>query len=892
MPLTPGTRLGPYEIVAPLGAGGMGEVYRANDSRLGRSVAIKVLPQHLSSSPEIHARFEREARTISSLNHPHICVLHDIGSEQGTTYLVMELVEGETLAHRLERGPLPTADVLRMGAQIADALDRAHRAGVVHRDLKPGNVMLTRSGAKLLDFGLARATGLSGAGGGSGGTLAGLTNSPTIVQPLTAEGSLVGTFQYMSPEQLEGREADARADLWALGCVLYEMATGRRAFDGDTQASLISAIMRDSPRAMSELTPMSPPALERLVRQCLAKDPDDRWQSAGDIRRELEWIASGTSQTGAPAVTGVRRKSPASMVGIAVGALIAAAALLVAFGPWAAHDAPPSLMRFDLDSPPGMVFNTPAETELSPDGRMLVFTALDSSGNTHLYIRPLASHEARVVPGTESANLPFWSPDSRQLGFFARDKLRKVALDGSAPVVLCDAPDGRGGAWSRDGQIVFAPNNQGPLSRVSAAGGTPTVLTQLDKSKSERGHRYPQILPDGKHLLFVAIGTGDEVTTYAIPLSGGLRVEVGHAGSEARYVEPGWLLSLDGGPGSPQRRLLGRRFDAARLRASGDAQLVLDHVSSTNFGYPNVTSDRKGTLVVQHWEPPHQKLFWRDRHGAPLGVAVEDLAGLSVALSPDSRSVAYGGIDPQDLFVRDLATGIATRLTFDDQSVTNILWSPDGRTLAYSRLSQAHGWEVYTKAADGSGPDSLLFRGPWFFSYASDWSRDGRWLVAICTDSTGQVDLWRVPMQGGGRPEIYEHTPEKENNASLSPDGKWLAYTTQEGARRSLFVQSFPNPGAKYQVSMDDPAGVVWTDRGDAVLSFTSDGQAFSVPITTEGGFRQGAATPLFKVAKGEFGLGVSRGEQRILLGSLRDATTFTRLEVILGWPQLLAQAK
>src|SRR6186713_159494 len=312
MTLNAGTKLGPYEILSPLGAGGMGEVYRAKDTRLGREVAIKVLPQHLSSNPEVRARFEREAKTVSALNHPYICVLYDVGREGSTDYLVMELIEGETLAHRVAKGPLPVADVLKIGAQIADALDRAHRAGVVHRDLKPGNVMLTRSGAKLMDFGLARATGLAGARSGS--DVAAITQSPTVAQPLTAEGSIVGTFQYMAPEQLEGREIDPRTDIWSLGCVLYEMATGKRAFEGATQASLISSIMRDEPRAMSVIAPMSPPSLERLVRQCLAKDADDRWQTAGDLRRELQWIASGSSVASA-AVTGTeprrRRASPA-----------------------------------------------------------------------------------------------------------------------------------------------------------------------------------------------------------------------------------------------------------------------------------------------------------------------------------------------------------------------------------------------------------------------------------------------------------------------------------------------------------------------------------------------------------------------------------------------------
>ena len=547
----------------------MGEVYRARDTRLGREVAIKVLPQHLSSNPEVRARFEREAKAVSSLNHPNVCVLHDVGREGETDYLVMELIEGETLAARLAKGPLPGPDVLKVGAQIADALDRAHRAGVMHRDLKPGNIMLTKSGAKLMDFGLARATGLAGPESGSG--LA-MTTSPTLAQPLTAEGTIVGTFQYMSPEQLEGRETDARSDIWALGCVLYEMATGRRAFEGTSQASLIGSIMHKDPAPMTQLAPMSPPSLERLVRQCLAKDPTERWQSAGDVRRELEWIAGSASQAGTAAAPPSRRRGvPRGLAGLLVGVAIAAAALLFAFGPWHKSRTETPLVRFELNAPEGTTLKNTAEPALSPDGTSIVFGVTDAAGVDRLYFRALASPDARVVPGTEGAALPFWSPDGRMLGYFANAKLFKVALDGSAPIALCDAPDGRGGAWSPDGTIVFAPNNQGSIVRVPANGGKPVEVTKLDKTRGERGHRYPQFLPDGKHFLYVAVGVGDDVVTYAASLDGGDAVKVCQAGSAGRWASPAFLLYLDRGVNSDRRRLLAQRFDPATLRATGDA---------------------------------------------------------------------------------------------------------------------------------------------------------------------------------------------------------------------------------------------------------------------------------------------------------------------------------
>jgi serine/threonine protein kinase len=508
MTLTSGTKLGPYEILSPLGSGGMGEVYRARDTRLGRDVAIKVLPQHLSSNSEVRARFEREAKTVSGLNHPHICVLHDVGREGQTDFLVMELVEGETLATKLSHGALPIAEVLKIGGQIADALDRAHRAGVVHRDLKPSNIMLTRSGAKLMDFGLARATGLGGPGSTSGA--AALTQSPTVAQPLTAEGTIVGTFQYMAPEQLEGKDIDARSDIWALGCVLYEMATGKRAFEGATQASLISAIMRDEPRALSVIAPLSPPSLERLVRQCLAKDPNERWQTAGDVRREMEWIAGSSSQSAAPSMAR-RRGFSRGTIGLAAGVVIAAAAIALSFGPGRKQSGAGPLMRFSLEAPRGTILAQPAELALSPDGTMLALVASDSVGKPSIYIRPLASAEARVLPGTELGSLPFWSPDNRTVAFFSGGKLRKIAVGGTEPVVLCDAPDARGGDWSKDGVIVFAPNNQGPIARVSQNGGAPEPVTTINAARGERGHRYPQFLPDGKHFLYVAVGAGERV---------------------------------------------------------------------------------------------------------------------------------------------------------------------------------------------------------------------------------------------------------------------------------------------------------------------------------------------------------------------------------------------
>ncbi len=891
--MNPGTRLGPYEIVAPLGEGGMGEVYRASDTRLGRQVAIKVLSQHLVGSSEVRARFEREAKTISSLNHPHICVLHDVGREGDTDFLVMELIEGESLAQRLTRGALSTPDVLKIGSQVADALDRAHRAGIVHRDLKPGNIMLTKSGAKLMDFGLARSGSALGAASPASGSA--LTQSPTVAQPLTAEGTILGTYQYMAPEQLEGQDIDGRSDLWALGCVLYEMTSGKRAFDGATKMSLISSIIRDTPRPLSELVPVSPPALERLVMQCLAKDRDDRWQSAGDVRRELDWIATGASSSGSGSGRAIAptKRSPAWLPGVIVGGAIAVVALGAAFGPWRAASNGDALMRFELAAPRALTLNTPAEACFAPDGKAYAFTGSDSMGVSHVLLRTLAGREPRVVPGTEEGTLPFWSPDGRQLGFFAKSKLMKVTLDGSAPVALCAAPDGRGGAWSLSGVIFFAADKQGPLYRVPATGGTPVTFTSIDPGRAERGHRYPQILPDGKHLLFVAIGAQGSITQ-AISTDGGKPVEILRAGTGARFVAPGWLLYLDGDIAAQHSlRLLAKHFDPGSLKLQGDPMLVLDAVNSTNFGYSNVADGAGGKLIVQHWESPHHRLVFRDLRGALTSVAVEDFAGLAPSLSDDGQRLAYCGSENSDLYLMDLASGQANRVTFRGQSCISFTWTHDAHDVYFSRLTTTGGWQIYRKnLSAGDSADTLIYRGPGFFSYPEAVSWDKRWLVARVADSTGKVDLYKIPLDGSGAATPYERTPETEVNARLSPDGRWIAYATRDGGQANLYVQSFPVPGQKAEVNYPNGASITWNDAGDRLIVSNDQGQFAAIAVDTHDGIRLGAPTALLTLDKNETPLSFTPNGSRILSSTIKEGSSYTDLEMILGWTRLLEQSK
>lgn len=889
MPLSPGIRLGPYEVVAPLGAGGMGEVWRARDTRLGRDVALKVLPAHLADTPEARARLDREAKVVSSLNHPNICTLYDIGHEGGTDYLVMELIDGETLAARLAAGPLAPAEALRVGAQVAEALDFAHRRGIVHRDLKPGNVMLTRGGAKLMDFGLSRATGSAASGE--------LSASATRTTPLTAEGALVGTFQYMSPEQLEGKEADARADIWALGCVLYEMATGRRAFTGGTQASLISAIMRDQPRPIGELAPLAPPALDRLVRHCLEKDPDDRWQSAGDLKRELSWIAESSS-SGAPSVatrvsaatsgrTAGRRAAGSWLPWAACGALATALALALAlpFGRSSRDGGGERPLRFLVPQPGSVNLRVPCEPALAADGSALCFVQTDSSGVARLALRRLASTEVRTLPGTEGASLPFWSPDGRWIGYFANAKLYKVALDGGAPVALCDAPDGRGGAWSPAGTILFAPNNSGPLWRVSEAGGEAVQVTRPDTASGEFGQRYPHLLPDGRHFLYISIRPSDRHTVCLGDLRDGRTRPLFASLSAARYA-PGFLLTNEDG------RVMARRFDAQRLAVSGDPQLVVEGAEQENIGYDNLAVDGRGTLAFQRIAPRPARLFWLGKNGDLAPSAWGRLQEVSLpALTPDGSRLLYLTRDPFDLWAYEGGGAAPVRLTFEDHVINTFAISADGRRVALARQLGSGGFELRVKPLDGSGPETPLFRGPALFTLPQAWSPDGRWIVTLVSDANGSFDLWLVPASGDGKPQVFERTLSQEASASVSPDGRWLAYAALEQQKVAVYIVSFPTPSLKYQVALSEPVlpFIVWSRGGRQLRTMNQRHCIVGIDVQLDPAFRQSAMRVLFKLPPNSAPVGLSADESRLLMARTEPGGEPDALEVAIGWQEAMS---
>jgi serine/threonine protein kinase len=793
----------------------MGEVYRARDTRLGRTVALKILPAHMTDSPEAMQRFEREARAISRCSHPHVCALYDVGHHDAVSFLVLEYLEGETLATRLERGPLPVDELLRIGAEVAGALHAAHRLGIVHRDLKPGNIMLTKSGAKLLDFGLAKRAGPKP-------EVPDATASPTVSRPLTSEGTIVGTVQYMAPEQLEGLDSGARTDVFALGLVLYEMATGQHPFKGRTPASLIAAILKEEPPPLTETVPLFPRALDQIVRTCLAKDPDERWQSAHDVQLQLKRLEPHPEPS-RPMPSGVRRLR--SRERLAWGAVLFLSTAVAFLGVRSLRDVPeaPQSVRASLLPPPGFSFQQD-QFAISPDGTRLAFVGEDDAARRTLWVRSLSGSGAQQVDGAEDAALPFWAPDGRRIGFFTRSgKLKTVDLTTGAVRELGDAPAGRGGTWNGEDVIVFSPAVDGPLLRVSAGGGAPAPATRVPKQDGGQAHRFPFFLPDGKRFFFFVDWSRPENTLangiYVGSLEGGdAKLISSQITGNVAYAS-GYLLFVQ------QARLVAQRFDLDRLTVEGPPIPLpeMELEKELAFSYAGFSVSPNGVLVFRSAVDNRSHLTWFDAEGNELGrLPAERLR--DPQLSRDGQRLAVSSDDAGDgrRFIRsfDLARGVSTRLT-ETGTEHMPVWSPDGVEIAYESFADGS-YALAVVPVDGSTPPRVLLQGP--RTIPVDWAPDGR--LIIMNFENGGPELTLVSSDEGKR-----ETMGPGAEAQLSPDGKWIAFFGPGRSYNEIFVQPFPGPGPRLQISNGGGAQPRWSSDGRMIYYIAPDRKLMAVRI-------------------------------------------------------------
>jgi serine/threonine protein kinase/Tol biopolymer transport system component len=881
MRIVKGTRLGSYEILTAAGAGRMGEVYRARDTRLNRVVAIKILPAHLADKPELRERFEREARTIASLNHPHICVLYDVGHQDGIDYLVMEYLEGEALAQRLFKGPLPLEQVFQYAIEIADALDSAHCKGITHRDLKPGNIMLTKSGAKLLDFGLAK---LRQEAGGS------FSELTTTKGDLTAQGAILGTLRYMAPEQVEGKtdQLDARTDIFAFGGVVYEMATGKKAFESNRQASLIAKTLETDPPPVCSLRPVAPPALDRVVRKCLAKEPEKRWQAASDLCDELKWIAEGSSQIAlAPAFTrkGVgslgRRAVLLSLVTLLLGAAITS--LIWNLKP----SSPPPVTRTVISLPPGQQLaglEIGPAVALSPDGTHLVYVARQGS-TQQLYLRAMDSLEARPIPDTEGGASPFFSPDGQWVGFFAGGKLKKVPVSGGGALTLADAAVPFGASWGSQGMVAFAPAAVSALQQVSDAGGSAQPLTRLEKG--DVSHRWPEFLPGGKAVLFSAGATPFNFNTAQVAVrlvETGERRNLIQGGTDPRYAPSGHLIYAQGAT------LMAVPFDPQRLTATGTAVPVIEGVLQSPFsGADQYSFSAAGSLVYipGSSQLARSRLVWVNRNGVEQPLPAPSRSYFMPRLSPDGRRVAVTIEDQEtQTWLYDLSRETLTRLTFEGSDNGGPLWSPDGKRIAFASTREGS-VNPFWQLADGSGGLERLTSGVYTRAPMS-FSPNGQLLAFVEVNPTTGYDIWMLRLSDR-KTQPFLRTPFNESVPRFSPDGHWLAYISDETGRYEVYVQPYPGSGGKWPISTEGGTEPAWNPNGRE-LFYRSGDKMMAVDIATQPGFTAGKPRMLFQ---GQYeptpltnpNYDVSRDGQRFLMVKASEQEqASTQINVVLNW--------
>jgi serine/threonine protein kinase len=896
-----GRQLGPYRIESLLGAGGMGEVYVAQDTRLDRRVAVKVLPSHFADRPASRRRFEREARAIAALSHPHICALYDVGTDQGTNFLVMELLEGETLDQRLLRGGLPLAEAVQYAIEIADALDEAHRRGIVHRDLKPANVMLTRAGTRLLDFGVASWEGHEREG--------------SAARALTVEGTILGTLPYMAPEQLKGERTDARTDVFAFGAILYEMVTGRPAFTGSNRASLIAAVLTTDPPAVSAFERLAPTALERVVTKCLAKDSSARWQTARQVVEELKAIATGNAlpvraseDTSRP-----RRWTGARRWWVAGGVCVAIAAVIVGgfrvFRSSGTRSEPPRY-QFEVTPPQRATFSkSSASLAVSPDGRLLAFTASASQGNLALWVRALDSLEAHQLPGTDGgAGQPFWSPDGRYVAYIAPGgkrgfTLKKIDVAGGLPHNLAEISGLETGTWSPDGVIVLRPNGDqstdGTLYRISAAGGPLTRVTTLDTSRGERSHVWPYFLPDGRHFLFLANSSQPENDgiVYVGSLDTGERVRLFASDSNVGYAAQ-HLIYMRG------NTLLAQPFDAQACRVTGDAVPIAEQVErnpGSRRGAFSVSTTGGAVLVYRSLR--ETQLVWYDRNGKRLGAIGSTGYYSNPALSPDERTVAVVRREPAtsatDIWLIDVARGTTSRFTFAGSPVNTPLWSPDGTQILFeSHRSESEPpgqWNIHQKPTSGVGPDEILLTGLSPASMLLGWSHDGRF-VEYGTGPASDLDLWLLPRFGDRSPVPLLKSPFSETQGAPSPDGQWMTYVSNESGRNEVYTRRFPSGDGKVQISIDGGVEPIWRKDGQELFFLGTDRNLMAVPITTGSTLHPGQPVRLFETTMSNLAYGtrsqyvVASNGTRFLIRQPVAGASPSAITVLVNWPAVLKQ--
>ena len=808
----------------------MGEVYRARDTRLDRTVAIKILPEHLSSNLEAKQRFDREARAISSLNHPNICTLHDVGHQDGIDYLVLEYLEGETLADRLRKGPLALEQVLRVGEEICQGLEKAHRSGVVHRDLKPGNIMLTKGGAKLMDFGLAKAPPATL------GTLSSSQSLATMSRPLTTEGAIVGTIQYMAPEQLEGKDADVRSDIFALGTVLYEMVTGRRAFEGKTTASTIAAILASEPKPISSMQPMTPPTLDRVVTTSLAKDPDERFQTVHDLKVQLKWIAETAPPTAPPLVRPLRERW--AWISVVV---ILAAALLALYSRMPPNVSQPTLSYILAPEQTSLAYFTGPVT-VSHDGRTLAFVATTSAGKDGIWVRPLDASEARALVGTEGASSPFWSADDRSIGFFAGGKLKTIEAVGGPVVTICDAPGPRGGTWNQNGVILFATTWSG-IYRVPSSGGTPAEVTKPDASHGETTHRWPYFLPDGQHFLYFAGAIAASVHVAALD-SGDTKL-VFPARSNAAYTS-GYVLYVR------DRMLMAQAFDEKKLQLKGQAFPVAGQVLYDQLLWRGVFScSSNGILAYQGaTNEADSRLIMFDRAGKEIKTVGTpgDLSAHSI--SPDGQRLAVAVLDSSvanyKLWIYDLFRDKQTRLTFGTNRDSYPIWTPDGKSVVFGSTKNGP-YDIFEKRSDTTGSEELALQSG-AAKYPTDVSPDGRFLAyTSTTPGNTKAAVSILPRFGDRRPYIFLQGEFNGGEGRFSPDGHWLAYSSDESGRPEIYVTPFPGGASKWQVSAFGGSTPRWRRDGKELFYMAADSTLIAAEVDSSGSvFQVGALRPLF----------------------------------------------